>query len=138
MPDLTPQCELCTNESYYFDDSDVQCRSCGDTGVYAAVFVVLVVTGLVAGGGVLVLARSDALPKQRFTRKPAKLLRRFIKLWTSAGMRNKAKCAVSRPVGCSCRYVTRAGGASLLEYKSTRARRASAGCETAPLPPHPA
>ena len=105
---LSPQCELCANASHYFDNNDATCRACGHVGTYAAGLCAIGFSFLLVAGGMLALLTRHELPKQKLARKIMELGRWSAAVWTSAGMRNKLKCAVGCCRDLSVRSLTTA------------------------------
>ena len=90
------QCEVCVHydDRYHFRSSDAKCHAC-DNGANAGAFVGVVLSGLLAAGGFGVLMRREELPERKILRRLVVLAKWIFGVATSAGMRNKFKCAKS-------------------------------------------
>ena len=82
---------------FHFLSSDAKCHAC-DNGANVGAFVGVVLGGLLAASGFAVLMRREELPEHKTLRSMVRLTKWIFGVFTSVGMRNKLKCAMSSAV----------------------------------------
>lgn len=82
------------DDHYYFRSSDAKCHAC-DTASRTAVFVGLLLSGLVCAGIFGHFVQREELPKHKLLRKVVLMAKGSARVFVIGGMRNKLKCATS-------------------------------------------
>ena len=93
------QCKVCVHYDvrFHFRSSDAKCHAC-DNGANVGAFVGVVLGGLLVASGFAVIMRREELPEHKTLRRMVRLTKWIFGVFTSAGMRNKLKCAMSSAV----------------------------------------